>query len=459
MKVNDYFKYINIGLPEDIRRLKEAGYYKEAERVMDVRAAMASTPDELKWCFLAWKEIFRRIPREYPFTFEEVLTKIRERIPDFTEEDLRKEEDAGLLRWIFIDGEKRYLKSCVRTILKIDLDAAERAGIGKGDPDGKLLNDAMAECKANGSISRNIKFTASLKVKDEKFTKGMKVKVHIPIPADCIEQSDIEILSTSPANALINEPDAPARCVFFEEVMNENHEFSVTYRYKFTNVYHDAYEKAAALSDTAPNVDYNPGEEFLKEEAPHIVFSPVIKALAADITKGCTNKTVMAKKIYDYLTLNLRYTYNPNYILLTNMVEEAALNMRCDCGLMSLLFITICRAAGVAARWQSGRRMESEYTGEHDWSEVYLEGYGWIPVDISYGVAAHRYGNEERRQFYFGNYDPYRLVAATKFMADFTPEKDFFRNDPYDNQDGEMESDTTGFREDDIVENYRIEVS
>ena len=65
MNVNDYFKYINMGLPEDIRRLKDAGYYDEAMRLMDIKAARPDTPEELKYCFLAWKEIFRRIPREY----------------------------------------------------------------------------------------------------------------------------------------------------------------------------------------------------------------------------------------------------------------------------------------------------------------------------------------------------------------------------------------------------------
>ena len=77
MNVNDYFKYINMGLPEDIRRLKDAGYYDEAMRLMDIKAARPDTPEELKYCFLAWKEIFRRIPREYSLPKMTFLSSLR----------------------------------------------------------------------------------------------------------------------------------------------------------------------------------------------------------------------------------------------------------------------------------------------------------------------------------------------------------------------------------------------
>ena len=38
--------------------------------------------------------------------------------------------------------------------------------------------------------------------------------------------------------------------------------------------------------------------------------------------------------------------------------------------------------------------------------------------------------NEERRKFYFGNIDAYRMVANSEFEAPFTIEKQFWRADP-----------------------------
>ena len=63
----------------------------------------------------------------------------------------------------------------------------------------------------------------------------------------------------------------------------------------------------------------------------------------------------------------------------------------------------------------------------------------------AYGTSAVRLGKEERRQFYFGNLDPYRMVANREFQENFTIQKQQLRADPYDNQSGEMETTDRGF--------------
>ena len=54
--------------------------------------------------------------------------------------------------------------------------------------------------------------------------------------------------------------------------------------------------------------------------------------------------------------------------------------------------------------------------------------------------------NEERRRFYFGNLDVYRMVANNAFQVPFTIDKEHWRSDPYDNQLGEMETSDRGLR-------------
>jgi nicotinamidase-related amidase len=46
----------------------------------------------------------------------------------------------------------------------------------------------------------------------------------------------------------------------------------------------------------------------------------------------------------------------------------------------------LCRAAGVPARWQSGWQTKPGDWNMHDWSEFYVEPWGWLPADASYGV-------------------------------------------------------------------------
>ena len=68
-----------------------------------------------------------------------------------------------------------------------------------------------------------------------------------------------------------------------------------------------------------------------------------------------------------------------------------------------------------------------------------MEPYGWLFADPSFGGGAYRNKNEKRWNFYFGNLDPFRMVANSEFQYDLLPEKKFLRSDPYDNQVGEVE--------------------
>ena len=77
--------------------------------------------------------------------------------------------------------------------------------------------------------------------------------------------------------------------------------------------------------------------------------------------------------------------------------------------------------------------------GPHDWAQFYIEPYGWLFADLSFGGSAYRAKNERRWNFYFGNLDPFRMIANSEFHYDLLPQKQFLRSDPYDNQVGEVE--------------------
>ena len=83
--------------------------------------------------------------------------------------------------------------------------------------------------------------------------------------------------------------------------------------------------------------------------------------------------------------------------------------------------------------------IDEDYIGGHDWMQFYLEGWGWLFADPSYGGSAYRAGSAERHQFYFGNLDPMRIAANRAYQAEMKPGKQALRVDPYDNQSGEME--------------------
>ena len=187
-----------------------------------------------------------------------------------------------------------------------------------------------------------------------------------------------------------------------------------------------------------------------------LLFTPYIRSLCEELTRGITDPLMKARAFYDFITLNMRYTFMPSYAYLEDLVENCATNYTGDCGIFALLFLTMCRCAGIPAQWQSGLTAEPDFIGGHDWVRFYVEPYGWIFADPSYGTGAVRAGKEERRKFYFGNLDPYRMVANSAFQTNFTVPKEHWRADPYDSQLGEMESADRGFAFPDYIRTKEI---
>lgn len=444
MKINDHFRYLNIGLPEDILRRKMHGDFEGAIRLID-RKLTEDIPDALRSCLIVQREIISRTAADYPYSKEQALKIIREHIPDFEEAEFDERVDNGRIRWTYIDGEMRIFNRFFQSMLKADPAFSARAGISLPGVESNvnknvagLLDKSMQKMKEKGSMTNRIRIRASVKVKDEVFKKGMFIRAHLPIPAECEQQSEIVIEKMYPENGIIAPLDAPQCTICWEETMEENHEFYVEYSYVHRAVFHDT-------ENMGPS-DLEQPKFFVHEEAPHIVFTPYIQELVKTLTKGVTDPLEKARIFYDFITLNMKYTFMPAYFGLENIPETCARSYTGDCGVFALLFLTLCRCAGIPACWQSGLTAEPDFCGAHDWVRFYVAPYGWMYADTSYGVAAVRLEKEERRKFYFGNLDPYRMVANSEFMAPFTIDKDHWRADPYDNQLGEMETTDRGLR-------------
>ena len=75
----------------------------------------------------------------------------------------------------------------------------------------------------------------------------------------------------------------------------------------------------------------------------------------------------------------------------------------------------------------------------HDWSEFYVEPWGWLPADASYGVRSHQ--DPRVRDFLCGRMDPYRWIVNLDFGRPLEPNKISFRSEPNDFQRGEVEID------------------
>jgi len=126
--------------------------------------------------------------------------------------------------------------------------------------------------------------------------------------------------------------------------------------------------------------------------------------------------------------------------MITGIPEYFASGLRGDGGVQAITFITLCRLCGIPAQWQAGLYTAPGDPGNHDWARFYVAPYGWLFADCSFGGSAFRAGNEARRDFYFGNLEPWRMPLCSAFQQELNPPKKFLRFDPYDHQNGEIES-------------------
>jgi transglutaminase-like putative cysteine protease len=101
---------------------------------------------------------------------------------------------------------------------------------------------------------------------------------------------------------------------------------------------------------------------------------------------------------------------------------------------------------GIPARWQSGWATIPGGKTIHDWCEIHLAPYGWMPVDPYMGIWATRYARSlteseksEIRDFYFGGLDQWRMSANRDHCQSLTPPKRSMRSDTVDFQRGELE--------------------
>ena len=442
-------RYLEIPLPEDVEKAKWCGDFDRALRLIHRKLSEGKLPFAARKRLELEEHILRRLPLDYRYSEEEGLALLREHIPDFTREELQELEDSGAIDWIYIQGKPHFSSSFYDTLEKVYPDIARRAGLPPAEEskERKLLYDTVKKLEETGSAACRIRLRAHLRVADSAFRPGEPLLVHLPIPAPAVNMENIQILECSPQPARLAPEAAGQRTVSFACAPQENPLFTVEYQYDCRAVYRPLDpEKVSPLQ---PDFD-------TQEQAPHIRFTPFIRALCKELSAGETNPLKLARKFYDYCTTVVTYAFMREYATLTQIPEYAGLGLKGDCGVQALLFITLCRCAGIPARWQSGLYVTPYDVGCHDWAMFYVAPYGWLFADPSFGGSAYRSGNKLGHDHYFGSLDPFRMAANSQFQWEFDPPKAQLRADPTDNQRGEAEYPDRGLAREELEESWEL---
>ncbi len=421
---------LTVNLPEDVKKLITFGDYDKALELIELYMER-NIPEILKDRLSFEKDRMRRFKQDYIYSYEEALKLAKSKIKNFTKEQLEEMKDERFADWIYIDGQVMFHKSFLENIIKVNTELDNRIiGDTQINKASEVLDKTIDEIMHNGTKKYYIHLKTGIKLKKDQARIGEVIKVHIPIPQAAQQIKNIKILNTSHEPKIIAPESHLQRTIYFEERLTGEDEFIVEYSYENHIKYNEL--DRTIVSTNQPNF-------YTEECPPHIVFSPFLVSLAEEIVGDETNPLIKARNIYNYITKNVQYSYVRQYAAIINVPEYAAYNLKGDCGIQAMLFITLCRIVGIPARWQSGLYTNPHSIGCHDWTEFYVEPYGWLFADPSFGGGGYRKKDGQRWNFYFGNLDPFRMVANSEFHYNFYPEKKYLRSDPYDNQVGEAE--------------------
>ena len=288
------------------------------------------------------REIIKRLDSHYTLSRDAALALLQSEVPDVTSEEFDALEREGWLDFLYICGEKRYFKRAVKTLLKAHAGIAARAGkpFSAARP---LLDDVIGMLKEKGEAGLRITLHASLRVRDEAFMPGETYRVHLPLPLEQAQQSAVRILSLSPQAQCVSDPQAPQRTVYFEKTLLENETFEATYQYDSVIRYVDLCDPACPVSAPLyPNCP-PPCADDTAELLPHIAFTPYLRALHASLAGDTRNPLLLARRFYDFVTTQVNYSFMRPYFLIEPGAEYTAVNLKGDCGLQALTFITLCR--------------------------------------------------------------------------------------------------------------------
>jgi len=306
----------------------------------------------------------------------------------------------------------------------------------------RSIKQAALERNAPFVLPKRFRNTMTVTLKPDRAFAGQMIRAWLPVPRAFPHQLSVNILASSGPVKALADVNSPIRSAYLEQPAENGKPtvFNVQYEYTTFGIWFNLQPMAVQ--------PYNPSDAVYGEftgEAPHIVFTDKIRRLSDELTGAETNPLSKARIFYNWMSETIRYSYAIEYSTIRNISEYCLSKQYGDCGQTVLLFMTLCRYNGIPARWQSGWLTMPGGKTIHDWTEIYVNPYGWIPVDPYMGVFAMQYFSgslEERkeiRDFYFGGLDQYRMAANSDHNRDLNPPKRSMRSDNVDFQRGELE--------------------
>jgi transglutaminase-like putative cysteine protease len=429
--------------PEEIAQLVTDGHWQQARQEIADDLAQTDLDFSTRQAVAFQSDRMMRIHRDFDKTRAEVFQKVQSVIPDLTDAQFDKWVQDGTVETFMVDGTRWYFDRAGGNLFLINPQAKALGAKTHPDTADHLpyrredVDEVVSNYDRTGLVRgspRTWRFTYELSVKPGKVPPGEIIRAWLPYPHEGNRQKNIRLIYTDPPHAILSDTNATIASAYLEKPAATNSPTTFKIIYEFTS---DAYYQPIDASRVQPIDIHDPAlTPFLGEKAPHIVFSDDIKKLSQEIVGDETNSYLIARRIFAWIAGNVPWASSREYSTMECIPTYVLAHHHGDCGMKSLTFMTLCRLNHIPARWESGW-MTSDVADMHDWCEIYLAPYGWVPVDVTYGLVDS--ANDHEKWFYLGGIDASRFVVNTDYTQTLYPSKTFFRSEIVDFQRGEVE--------------------
>ena len=247
-----------------------------------------------------------------------------------------------------------------------------------------------------------------------------RIEVWLPMAMECDSQRDVLDQEVVPgATDISHQPlyGSEVRYWDFPRGLGQDKSLSLVERFTYTAyaVHHqiDPTRIGAYDQDDPVMEVYTRASKYIETNDPRMIQT------ARQVVGGQTNPYWAAYSAYLWVMHHMTYRSVPGL-----QGAKFALDKGYgECGDYAALFVALCRVVGIPARPVVGRWARSSPGGWHVWSEFYLPGYGWIPVD------AERADGTGRPEDHFGRLDNTRMIFNKTYDVLLRPSPHFFSPD------------------------------
>ena len=429
----------------DIETAIQNGQLTLASRWADSLLNIGHTDSLTKLKLSSSIDMNNRTLADFTLAAPEIEKRLKKEFGEYSKDERVIWEKNNWLESRVIDGEKRYFKRAVSN-LKLILKSQQSKQIESQSFITDKLSlfclehsrKVIAESKTGNKpvVPVQMKITYKLTVDADAVPDGETVRCWLPWPREVQDrQNNIRLLKTVPEKYVITPDTVEQRSIYMEQPASKGKPvvFEIEFTYQSKAQYFDLNKLKILPYDTTSAIFKN----YTGEQYPQIVFTNEIKKLSDSIVGDISNPTEKVKRLYYWINNHVIWTGALEYSIMPFIPGYVLANQRGDCGMQTLLFMTMARYQKIPVKWQSGWMMHPNEVNLHDWCEVFYNGVGWVPLDMSFNLQNS--ADLKEKEFYISGIDAYRMIVNDAISSQLVPSKRFSRSEPYDFQRGEVE--------------------